>query len=54
MLETARYEMSRHVRGTAILTVGVSLYTVFIVWYFTILEGTDFDALVEDMPPRDD
>lgn len=51
MLETARYEMSQRVRGTAILTVGVSLYTAFIVWYFTVLEGTDFDALAEDMPP---
>lgn len=51
MFETARYETGRRVRGTAILTVGVSLYTAFIVWYFTVLEGTDFEALTEDMPP---
>lgn len=51
MFETARYETRRRVRGTAVLTVGVSLYSAFIVWYFTVLEGADFEALTQDMPP---
>lgn len=51
MFETARYEMGRRVRGTIVLTVGVSLYAAFIVWYFSILEGMDFDEFVEDFPP---
>lgn len=51
MLETARYEAERRVRGATALTVGVSCYAAFIVWYFTILEGTDFEELTEGMPP---
>ncbi|WP_436344333.1 ABC transporter permease subunit [Natronorubrum sp. FCH18a] len=51
MLETTRYETSQRVRGTAVLTAGVSLYAAFIVWYFTVLEGTDFETIAQDMPP---
>lgn len=51
MFETARYETSRRVRGTAVLTVAVSLYAAFIVWYFTVLEGVDIDEVYESMPP---
>ncbi|WP_121744065.1 ABC transporter permease [Natronorubrum halophilum] len=51
MFETARYEASRRVRGTAILTVALSLYVAFIVWYFTVLEGVDYDQMLESMPP---
>lgn len=51
MLETAQYETSRRLRGTALLTVALSLYTAFIVWYFSILEGVDYETIFEDMPP---
>ncbi|WP_323174285.1 ABC transporter permease subunit [Natrialba sp. PRR66] len=51
MFETTRYEASRRVRGTAILTIAISLYAAFIVWYFTILEGVDYEAVFESMPP---
>lgn len=51
MLETTRYEMGRRRRGTAILTVAISCYSAFIVWYFTVLEGVDYEAVFEDMPP---
>lgn len=51
MFETARHEMHRRVKGTAVLTVGVSLYAAFIVWYFTVLEGINIDELYESLPP---
>ncbi|RQG99394.1 ABC transporter permease subunit [Natrarchaeobius oligotrophus] len=51
MFETTRYEMGRRVRGTAILTVAIGLYAAFIVWYFTVLEGVDYDQMLESMPP---
>ncbi|WP_247003410.1 ABC transporter permease [Halosolutus gelatinilyticus] len=51
MLETARYEASRRVRGTVVLTVALSLYVAFIVWYYTVLEGVDYDQMLESMPP---
>jgi ABC-2 type transport system permease protein len=51
MFETTRYEMERRVKGTAILAVGLSLYSAFIVWYFTVLEGVDYDQMLESMPP---
>lgn len=51
MLETARFEGKRRVRGTAILAVGLSLYSAFIVWYFTVWEGAEIEDLFQDMPP---
>lgn len=51
MLETAQYETSRRFRGSVYLTVAISLYTAFIVWYFSILEGVDYETIFEDMPP---
>ncbi|WP_255171390.1 ABC transporter permease [Natrononativus amylolyticus] len=51
MFETARYEASRRVRGTAVLAIALSLYVAFIVWYFTVLEGVDYDQMLESMPP---
>ncbi|QLK26797.1 ABC transporter permease [Natrinema zhouii] len=51
MFETTRYEAIRRVRGTAVLTVALSLYVAFIVWYFTVLEGVDYDQMLESMPP---
>ncbi|WP_331234281.1 ABC transporter permease [Natronorarus salvus] len=51
MLETARFEGKRRVRGTAILAVGLSLYSAFIVWYFTVWEGAEIEDLFQEMPP---
>lgn len=51
MLETVKYETSRRLRGSVVLTVAISLYTAFIVWYFSVLEGVDYEAIFEDMPP---
>jgi len=51
MFETARFEGKRRVRGTAILSVGLSLYAAFIVWYFTVWEGAEVEELFQDMPP---
>lgn len=51
MLETARYESRRRLRGTAVLTVAVSLYVGFIVWYYTALEDVDYEAIFQDLPP---
>lgn len=51
MFETARYETSRRVRGTAVLTIAVGLYAAFIVWYFTVLESVNVDEIYESMPP---
>lgn len=51
MLETARFEGKRRVRGTAILAVGLSLYSGFIVWYSTVFENIDAEEIFADMPP---
>lgn len=51
MFETARYEARRRVRGAAVLTAGVGAYSGFIVWYFTVLEGVDYEDVFEDLPP---
>jgi ABC-2 type transport system permease protein len=51
MLETTRYEISRRVRGTTILTVGVSLYVAFIVWYFSLLDPSAYEQIAESLPP---
>jgi ABC-2 type transport system permease protein len=51
MFETARYEGRRRIRGTIVLTAAVSLYTAFIVWYFSALEGVDYDEVFEQVPP---
>ncbi|WP_418286012.1 ABC transporter permease subunit [Halorubrum sp. DTA46] len=51
MFETARYEARRKVRGAAILTAGVSAYSGFIVWYFSVLEGVDYEDIFEELPP---
>lgn len=51
MLETTRYEMGRRLRGTAVLTIGVSLYTAFIVWYFSLLDPSAFEQVAQSLPP---
>ncbi|WP_256402301.1 ABC transporter permease [Halorubrum salinum] len=51
MFETARYEARRKIRGTLILTAGVGAYAGFIVWYFTVLEGVDYEDVFADLPP---
>ncbi|WP_050048295.1 ABC transporter permease subunit [Halanaeroarchaeum sulfurireducens] len=51
MFETARYEMGRRLRGTAILSILISLYTGFIVWYFTVLENVPIEDVFEELPP---
>ena len=51
MFETLRYEANRRVRGTAVLAVAVSVYAVFVVWYFSVLEGVDFEAFLREFPP---
>ena len=51
MLETLRYEGRRRLRGAAILTGGIGAYAGFIVWYFTILEGVDYEDIFDDLPP---
>jgi len=51
MLETARYETRRHLRGTVALTVGVSLYVAFIVWYFSLVDPSAYEQIAESVPP---
>lgn len=51
MFETARYEARRRIRGAAILTAGVGAYAGFIVWYFTVLEGIDYEDVFQELPP---
>jgi len=36
---------------TAVLAAFVSLYAAFVVWYFTALEGVDYEELLEQFPP---
>ncbi|MFC7074566.1 ABC transporter permease [Halovenus rubra] len=50
MFETLRYESRRRVRGTAIMTAAISLYAGFTVWYFSALEGVDYEQLVQEAP----
>jgi len=51
MFETARYETGRRVRGTVILIVAIGLYSAFIIWYFTVLDGIEFEDVFQDLPP---
>lgn len=53
MLETARYEIGRRLRGTAVLTIGLSVLSAFMVWYFTVIptDTADMDQLLESFPP---
>lgn len=51
MFETARYEVSRRLRGTVFLSIAISLYAAFIVWYFTVLEGIAVEEVFEELPP---
>lgn len=51
MFETLKYEMSRRLRGTTILTIGVSLYVAFIVWYFSLLDPSAFEEVLQSLPP---
>lgn len=51
MLETTRYEMSRRLRGTTILTIGLSLYSAFIVWYFSLIDPSAFEQIAQSLPP---
>lgn len=50
MFETLRYESRRRVRGTAIMTVAISLYAGFTVWYFSALEDVDYEQVVQEAP----
>nr|WP_273736973.1 ABC transporter permease subunit [Natrinema soli] len=43
--------MSRRVRGTVILTVGLSLYVAFIIWYFSLLDPSAYEQIAESLPP---
>lgn len=51
MFETTRYETTRRLRGTATLTVGVSLYVAFIVWYYSLLDPSAFEDILQSLPP---
>ncbi len=51
MFETARYEASRRLRGTAGLTVIVSVYAVFLAFFFQSLPKEQLRTSVEIMPP---
>lgn len=50
MFETARYEAKRRMQGTVVLTVAVSLYVAFVIWYFSALEGVDYEEVFEQVP----
>jgi len=51
MFETTRYETNRRLRGTLILTIGVSLYVAFIVWYFSLVDVSAYEQIAESVPP---
>lgn len=51
MFETARYESSRRVRGTAAIAIGLSALTAFFVWYFSALDTANLDQMLESLPP---
>lgn len=51
MSETTRYEVERRIRGSIVLTAAISLYSAFIVWYFTVLEGVNTEEVFEELPP---
>lgn len=53
MLEIVRYETGRRFRGTAVLAVGLGLFSALIVGVFPSIEtsGVDFEAYVESLPP---
>lgn len=51
MFETVRYETSRRLRGTVVLTIAISLYAGFVTYYYTALEGVNTDELLEQYPP---
>lgn len=51
MFETARYESSRRVRGTAALTVGLAVLTASFVWYFSVLDVEGLTQAMESLPP---
>lgn len=52
MLEIARYEGAKRVRGSLAMAVGVVLLTALYVWMFpTITDSIDLDEYVEAWPP---
>lgn len=53
MFETARYEVSRRLRGTAIITAGISALVVFMVAIFPSMEAADvdIDEMIDAYPP---
>ncbi len=51
MFETARYEARRRVQGAAVLSAAIGLYSGFIIWYFTVLEGVAIEDVFEELPP---
>lgn len=51
MFETARYEVSRRIKGSVYLSIAISIYAGFIVWYFTVLEGVAIEEVFQELPP---
>ncbi|WP_122089611.1 ABC transporter permease subunit [Halalkalicoccus subterraneus] len=53
MLEIARYEVTKRLRGTAALVVGVAVFALVLVAFFPSLAGADvdIDAMLEAYPP---
>jgi ABC-2 type transport system permease protein len=52
MLEIARYEAAKRVRGSLAMAVGIVLLTALYVWMFPrISAGVDLDQYVEAWPP---
>lgn len=51
MFETVRYETRRRIKGTLYLSIAISVYAGFIVWYFTILEDVPIEEVFGELPP---
>lgn len=51
MFETARYEASRRLRGTAALAGGIAVLVAFFVWYFSVLDVEGLTQAMESLPP---
>lgn len=53
MLEIARYEAEKRIKGTAALTVGIAILSLVFVAFFPSLDGADvdIDAMLDAYPP---
>jgi ABC-2 type transport system permease protein len=51
MFETVRYETRRRIKGTVYLSLAISVFAGFIIWYFTVLEDVPIDEVFEELPP---